>query len=74
MTETLYFGPRDKLHSVHGRLFQAKMWRNYARAWDCRDPFVVHILRVPRSECVRRARVNLYLAHRLNRASGEAKP
>ena len=65
-----------------GRLFQARVWREYAMAWDGRRtssgvgrPWVEHILRVPRSECLRRARINVYLARRLNRsAQAEGKP
>lgn len=59
-----------------GRLFQASMWREYAQAWDgkCTSTGVGHawvegILRVPRAECLRRARVNVYLARRLSRQS-----
>lgn len=55
--------------SVHFRLFQASMWRDYAMQWDspyyrnwCRD-----ILQLSREECLRRARINVYLAKRANR-------
>ena len=48
------------------RLFQARMWREYAMAWDGRKTmtgvgceWVEKILRVPRSECLRRARAAL---------------
>jgi hypothetical protein len=59
---------RDKLHNVHGRLFQAAMWRRYARQWDQPDhSWVEKILRVSREECLRRARINVRLARRLNR-------
>ena len=65
--------PRHRL-SVVGRLFQARMWREYAQAWDGKRTtsgagraWVENILRIPRSECLRRARVNVYLARRLNR-------
>ncbi len=61
--------------SVIGRLFQARMWREYAQAWDGkRTPdgidraWVENILRVSRSECMRRARINAYLARRMNRS------
>jgi hypothetical protein len=71
---------RDKIHNVHGRLFQVKMWRQYAMAWDGRPTqtgvgreWMEKISRTSREECIRRARVNLYLARRLNRAE-EAKP
>jgi hypothetical protein len=60
--------------SVSGRLFQARMWREYAQAWDGKRTmsgasraWVENILRVSREECLRRARVNVYLARRLNR-------
>jgi hypothetical protein len=66
--------PRDKMHNVHGRLFQARMWREYAMAWDGRPTrtgvgrdWMEKISRTSRHECIRRARVNLYLARRLNR-------
>lgn len=79
---------RDKLHTIDGRLFQARMWREYAQAWDdARIPWtepkpprqseaakrgyslgwLEKVLKVSRAECIRRARVNLYLARRLNR-------
>ena len=69
---TIASNPRDKLHNVHGRLFQARRWREYAMQWDLAEfgisrEWVRLVLRVPRAECLRRARVNLYLAHRLNR-------
>lgn len=60
--------------SVDGRLFQARMWRQYAMAWDgkptpsgCGREWVERILRVSREECLRRARLNVYLARRANR-------
>jgi hypothetical protein len=63
--------------TVNGRMFQARMWREYARAWDgCVTPtgmdreWVRQVLRVSRDECLRRARVNVYLARRLNRRLG----
>jgi len=66
--------PRDLLHNVMGRLFQARMWRNYALAWDGKPNsnnvdrgWCSTILKIPRDECLRRARINLRLAHRLNR-------
>lgn len=51
--------------TVHGRLYQARMWREYASEWG---QWHHHILRVSRAECRRRARINLYLARRLNRS------
>lgn len=64
--------------TVHGRLFQAAMWRAYAMAWNhhCWScvlglhvgrSWCEKVLRVSREECIRRARVNIYLARRLNR-------
>ncbi len=62
--------------SVVGRLFQARMWREYAQAWDGKPTssgvgreWVEKILRIPRAECLRRARANVYLARRMNRTS-----
>lgn len=52
--------------SVIGRLYQAVMWRKYAMAWDRDDTWVSHILRISRAECLRRARINIRLAKRLN--------
>lgn len=62
-----------------GRLFQAAMWRRYAMDWDLplqalRRKWVESILRVSRAECIRRARVNLRLAHRLNNRSARILP
>lgn len=61
--------------NVTGRLFQARIWREYAMAWDGKRTttgvgreWVEKILRLSRAECLRRARVNVYLARRLNRA------
>lgn len=71
--------------SVAGRLFQARMWREYATAYSrdvkikveykdgsvevyllTRD-WVEGILQISREECLRRARINVRLARRLNR-------
>lgn len=61
--------------NIHGRLFQAKMWREYAQEWDGPCPaWVRDILQISRQECLRRARVNLYLAKRLNRTIRTATP
>lgn len=54
------------------RLFQASMWRKYAMEWDLppdslRRRWMEQIFRTPRAECLRRARVNLYLAARQRR-------
>lgn len=64
-----------KAMTVAGRLFQARMWREYAMAWDGRPTsttgvgldWVAGILRVSRSECLRRSRVNTLLARRMLR-------
>jgi hypothetical protein len=57
------------------RLFQARMWRRYAMDWDLPDyrvtgrrAWVEKILRHSRADCIRRARLNLYLARRIRRA------
>jgi hypothetical protein len=66
--------PRDKLHNIHGRLFQAAMWREYAMTWKGRPTrtgvdqrWCEQIGGMTYIGCLRRARVNLYLARRLNR-------
>ena len=49
---------RDELR----RQFQARMWREYVMAWDSpgsRREWVECILRISRSECLRRARAAL---------------
>lgn len=71
----------DKRMSVWGRLFQARIWREYAMAWDGRctsitgvgRAWVENILRVSRDECLRRSRINAYLARRLNRPTRSAR-
>jgi hypothetical protein len=52
-------GQRRAMH----RLFQARMWREYAQAWDGKRTssgigreWVAEILRVPRAQCLRLAR------------------
>lgn len=67
--------------NVDGRLFQARMWREYAMAWDGKvtrhgigREWVEHILRVSRKECLRRARINVYLARRENRKLKPEQP
>lgn len=44
-------------------LFQARMWREYAQAWDGKftstgvgREWVEKVLRIPRADCMRRAR------------------
>lgn len=73
-SETLTAGPRDLIHNVTGRLFQAAMWRKHATEWDLpysniRRRWVEHVLRISKTECIRRARINLLLAKRLNKMS-----
>ena len=58
-----------------GRLFQASIWREYAMTWHGRktrtgvdQAWCERIGRWTYSECLRRARVNLYLARRMRRA------
>jgi hypothetical protein len=65
---------RDKLHNIDGRLFQAAMWREYAMTWRGRATrtgvdrrWCEEIGRMTYADCIRRARVNLYLARRLRR-------
>lgn len=54
-----------------GRLFQARMWREYARMWDSpiERRWCEIVLRVSREKCLQRARVNIYLARRLLRTA-----
>lgn len=56
------------------RLFQASMWREYAMTWHGRRTrtgvdraWCERIGRMTYADCLRRARVNLYLARRLRR-------
>ncbi len=66
--------PRDKLHDIDGRLFQASMWRNYAMTWHGR-PTRTRVDRrwceaiggMTYEGCLRLAKANVYLARRLNR-------
>lgn len=65
--------PRPKW-TVTGRLFQAAMWREYAMAWHGQTTrtgvdrqWCEEIGRMTYEGCLRRARVNVYLARRLNR-------
>lgn len=60
--------------SFRARLFQASMWRGYAMTWHGRKSrtgvdqrWCEQIAHYTYAECVRRARVNVYLAQRLNR-------
>lgn len=53
--------------NIHGRLFQARMWREYAIELLNPCSFNSVVMKMPREECLRRARANLYLARRLNR-------
>jgi len=58
--------------TVDGRLFQARMWRRYAMDWDLPDwhirrRWVEHTLGISRDDCLRRARINVRLAKRINK-------
>lgn len=60
--------------TIHGRLFQAAMWREYAMAFDGRPTktgvdrqWLERVAKLSRTECMRRARINSRLARRLNR-------
>lgn len=60
--------------TFHGRLFQASMWREYAMTWHGRftrtgvdQRWCEDIGHMTYGDCLRRARVNLYLARRLRR-------
>lgn len=62
--------------TFHSRLFQARMWREYAMTWHGRktrhgidQQWCEQIGRWTYQECLRRARVYIYLARRLNRRS-----
>ena len=65
--------------TLTGRLFQARMWREYAMMHDgpirlrgklYTPEWAKQILRVPRDQCLRRARINIYLARRITRQHG----
>jgi len=54
--------PSEKAVTTH-QLFQARIWREYAQAWDGKvtssgvgRAWVESVLCVPRAECIRRAR------------------
>lgn len=60
--------------SIEHRLFQAAMWREYAMTWRGRPTrngidrrWCEEIGRMTYQGCIRRARVNLYLARRIRR-------
>lgn len=66
--------------SFHDRLFQASLWRDYAMTWHGRCTrtgadrrWCEEIGRMTYATCLRRARVNIYLARRLNRHSAHLK-
>lgn len=59
--------------SVTHALFQARMWREYAQAWDGKPTssgvgreWVRNILRTSREECLRRAREAVAAAKEMN--------
>lgn len=62
--------------TFHARLFQARMWREYAMTWHGRKTrngidqlWCEQIGRMTYAGCLRRARVNVYLARRARRES-----
>ena len=66
--------------TFHGRLFQARMWREYAMTWHGKRTrtgidraWCEQIGRWTYAELKRRARVNLYLAKRLRRPQSGAR-
>lgn len=70
--------PRPRMTAL-GRLLQAAMWREYAMTWHGRPTrtgvdqrWCEEIGRMTYEGCLRRARVNLYLARRLNREASRA--
>lgn len=65
----LCVNPPSRPLSFHGRLFQASMWRKYAAAWKYDREYIEQVLRITKADALRRARVNIYLARRLNRHS-----
>lgn len=61
--------------SFHGRMFQARMWREYAMTWHGRSTtsgidqrWCEQIGHWTYIECKRRSRINVYLARRLRRS------
>ncbi|WP_160006890.1 hypothetical protein [Rhizobium sp. 18055] len=75
MSDCLIF-PKE-MWTVAGRLFQARMWREYAMAIKYDRPtmtgvnrrWCLEIGRMTYERCIRQSRVNAYLARRLNRAA-----
>lgn len=64
---------RDKVHNVTGRLYQARMWREYVLAFDGKPnrsgvtrEWLEKVGKYTRECCLRRYRLNLLLARRLN--------
>lgn len=65
-----------------GRLFQARIWREYAMATrhDIQTTsgvgrrWVLDVLRCKEHECLRRSRLNVYLARRINRTTERRIP
>ncbi len=62
-----------KPHTIHGYLFQARMWREYAMdwdrpAWDLRRRWVERVLGITRYNCLMLARHNARMARRCNQA------
>lgn len=66
--------PGGRRHTIHSRLLQVRMWRDYAMTWHGKrsqsgvdQEWCEKIGGWTYEECKRRARVNLYLARRLAR-------
>ncbi len=60
--------------NVLGHLFQARIWREYAQAWDgiptdtgVGYEWVKHILRVSKEECIKNSREYIKLAREKNK-------
>lgn len=80
--------PDGKPWTIAGRVAQARMWRQFAGAWDgipidrgyvgwphghrvvIGRSWVDSILKISKEECLRRSRVNFYLARRIRREHG----
>jgi len=66
-----------KKWTVAGRLFQAKLWRDYAMAIKYDRPtftgvdrrWCLEIGRFTFERCMRQSRMNVYLARRINRSA-----
>lgn len=59
-----YFSIKNR--GIWHRLFQASSWR---RAYRYYGPFEEMVVQVSREDCMRLARANVYMAHRINRVA-----